>query len=182
MTEPVATALGARQLTIPAGVELRTLASHSDDRGSVTELYREQWDVLDAVQWNFVRSQSNVLRGVHVHLRHSDYLVFLEGKAVVGLHDLRVESATHGLAVTVAMNGDDLAAISIPPGVAHGFCHITPTLHIYAMSEEWTPADELGCRWDDAELQIDWPLVNPIISDRDAALPSLSGLKRAISL
>jgi dTDP-4-dehydrorhamnose 3,5-epimerase len=182
MTDPLASTLITRQQTLPDGVEVRALTPHVDARGSVTELYRSQWSHVDAAQWNFVRSQGNVLRGVHVHLRHNDYLIFIEGRAVVGLRDLRRTSGTCGLAVTVEMSGDDLAAISIPPGVAHGFYHTTPTLHIYAMSEEWASADELGCRWDDPQLEIDWPARSPMISDRDAALPSLGELEASVSL
>ncbi len=119
---------------------------------------------------------------MHVHVAHHDYLIFLEGRAVIGLHDLRRSSPTFGMAATVDMDGDRTTALSIPPGVAHGFCHVTATMHIYGMSQTWTPADELGCRWDDPALHIAWPIADPIISERDAALPSLRDLAAVVDL
>jgi len=165
---------------LPEGVVLRYLTDHHDERGSVTELFRPDWLPAAARQWNFVRSRAAVLRGVHVHTVHYDYLVVLEGQTVVGLSDIRPASPTHGLATVFEMSGNALSALVIPPGVAHGFCHLTPTLHAYAMSEEWTPTDELGCQWNDPELGITWPLEAVTISARDAALPSLQALKERL--
>jgi dTDP-4-dehydrorhamnose 3,5-epimerase len=167
---------------LPTGVAIRQLLSHRDPRGSLTELYRTGWMSPVAAQWNLSRSAANVLRGVHVHLAHHDYLVFIDGKAMVGLRDLRRDSVSYGITATIALSGENATALSIPPGVAHGFCHLTETLHVYAMSEEWTPADDLGCRWDDPALGIDWPLHDPVISDRDASLPSLRDLTATVTV
>ena len=78
----------------------------------------------------------------------------------------------------VEMRGEDLSALLIPPGVAHGFYFHEPSLHVYAVSEYWEPADELGCHWADDGLGLRWPDPAPLISERDAALPPLSELKR----
>ena len=82
---------------LPAGVEARRLQPHADDRGVFTELFRESWGVgVAPAQWNVVRSGQNVLRGVHVHWRHADYLTVVSGRATIGLHDLRDDSDTSG--------------------------------------------------------------------------------------
>ena len=60
------------QRALPAGVALRPLRMHRDERGVLTEIFRESWAGLAAVQWNAVRSAAGVLRGVHVHVRHAD--------------------------------------------------------------------------------------------------------------
>ena len=66
----------------------------------------------------------------------------------------------------------------IPVGVAHGFYfHSERSVHVYAVSHEFDPADELGCRWDDPELDIVWPCSAPLISSRDKTLGSLSDLR-----
>jgi dTDP-4-dehydrorhamnose 3,5-epimerase len=53
---------------LPAGVELRLLEPHADERGVFTELFRDSWDIgVTPAQWNVVRSQQNVLRGIHAH-------------------------------------------------------------------------------------------------------------------
>jgi dTDP-4-dehydrorhamnose 3,5-epimerase len=117
-----------------------------------------------------------VLRGVHVHPIHDDYLIVLDGRATIGLRDLRRASPTQGTSDTVELTGDDLAALFIPHGVAHGFYFAVPSLYICAVSREWDVNDELGCRWSDPDLGIDWPGSAPVVSDRDADAPSLQDL------
>src|SRR5262249_50281289 len=108
--------------SLPLGVALRPLTMHPDDPGIFPEGFRELWDTGGApVQWNFVRSEAEVLRGVHVHHVHSDYLIILHGRASIGLRDLRRGSPTEGAVALVEMRGDDLKGLTIPPGVAHGF-------------------------------------------------------------
>ncbi len=166
-------------MVLPAGVRLVPLTPHPDERGVFTELFRASWDVgVTPSQWNAVSSRENVLRGVHVHVRHTDYLTLAVGRATIGLHDLRPESPTEGLGTTVELDSESPAALVIPVGVAHGFYfHTDRSVHVYAVSHEFDPADELGCRWDDPELEIAWPCSAPLISPRDAALGSLSDLR-----
>lgn len=163
---------------LPNGVSLLTLTPHADERGVFTELYRLSWEPgVVATQWNAVRSEANVLRGVHAHLRHTDYLTLVAGRATVGLHDLRAGSPTEGLGATVEFDSREPSALVIPVGVAHGFYFHEPSIHVYAVSHEFDPADELGCRWDDPTLEIAWPCTDPLISPRDRELGSLSELR-----
>jgi dTDP-4-dehydrorhamnose 3,5-epimerase len=166
---------------LPDGVELHRLEPHADERGVFTELFRDSWGLpVVPVQWNVVRSEPNVLRGVHAHWRHHDYLTLVAGRATIGLHDLRESSPTEGLGVTVELHGEQPAALSIPTGVAHGFYFHEPAIHVYAVSHEWDPADELGCRWDDPALAIEWPCSAPVLSERDERLGSLSELRAGV--
>jgi dTDP-4-dehydrorhamnose 3,5-epimerase len=164
---------------LPAGVRLVPLTPHADERGVFTELFRASWEVgVAPIQWNAVSSHANVLRGVHAHVRHTDYLTLAVGHATIGLHDLRPESPTEGLGTTVELDSEAPAALVIPVGVAHGFYfHTERSVHVYAVSHEFDPNDELGCRWDDPELDIAWPCSQPLISLRDEALGSLSDLR-----
>ncbi len=167
--------------SLPQGISLYPLVINSDDRGSFTEVYRDSWQVGPRpLQWNFVCSAQNVLRGVHVHLKHSDYLILVAGKASIGLYDLRFDSATRDTSALVEMSADNLTALTIPPGVAHGFYFHTQSAHIYSVSEYWDPADELGCLWNDPDLGIQWPVSEVRLSRRDAALPSLKELLRRL--
>ncbi len=162
---------------LPAGVKLRPLVMHRDARGTFTEVFRREWGTgIDPVQWNVVSSAAGVLRGVHVHLRHDDYLIALNGRIGVGLRDLRDGSPTCGLATLVELRGDELTAILIPHGVAHGFYFYEPSIHLYAVSHYWDPEDEQGCLWSDPDLEIPWPAESAIVSERDAAAPPLSDL------
>jgi dTDP-4-dehydrorhamnose 3,5-epimerase len=167
--------------SLPLGASLRSLQTHRDERGSLTELFRASWATgIEAVQWNYVESEEAVLRGVHVHIKHVDYLILLAGHATIGLRDLRQDSTTEALTALVEMDGNDTHALTIPPGVAHGFYFHEPSTHIYGVSEFWDAHDELGCHWADPALEIDWPNKAPVISARDAALPSLAELVESL--
>lgn len=155
---------------------------HRDDRGVFTEVFRREWDTgIDPVQWNMVRSDAGVLRGVHVHLRHADYLMIVSGSATVGLRDLRSDSPTEGTAATIPTDGRRLTSITIPPGVAHGFLFHEPAIHVYAVSHYWDTADELACHWSDPDLEIVWPETPSLVSPRDDSAGSLSDLLAEIS-
>lgn len=167
--------------TLPIGVALRPLRMLADDRGVLVEIFRAAWPTgITPVQWNFVSSQAGVLRGVHVHIIHTDYLVLLQGRTSVGLRDLRPGSPTEGMTALVELHGEELAALTIPPGVAHGFFFHEPSLHIYAVSHYWNPEDELGCHWADPALELPWPMPAARVSERDAALPPLRELLNLI--
>jgi dTDP-4-dehydrorhamnose 3,5-epimerase len=164
---------------LPAGVGYRALTTHLDDRGGFTELFRDEWGTgVAPVQWNAVRSAPGVLRGVHCHPLHADALAVPVGHLRLGLSDLRPESPTSGLACVVDLRAEAMALVTIPPGVAHGFYFPEPSVHVYAVDRTWDPADELGCRWDDPQLGIEWgPIGDPLISLRDARLGSLAELR-----
>lgn len=167
---------------LPDGVEVLELRGHADERGTFTELFRSEWELgVELVQWSAVRSEAGVLRGVHVHPVHHDYLTVAWGRAAIGVSDLRAGSPTPGAAAVVTLAADRPAAIRIPAGVAHGFLFLEPSLHVYAVTHSWDPADELLCRWDDPSLGIDWPGEPLHLSERDAGAPSLEEALRDAS-
>jgi dTDP-4-dehydrorhamnose 3,5-epimerase len=166
---------------LPLGVYLRPLHTNRDGRGSLTEIFRASWETaVEAMQWNYVESEANVLRGVHVHVKHSDFLILLRGRASIGLRDLRRGSPTEGMTAMIEMHGDEHHSLTIPPGVAHGFYFHERSTHVYAVTQYWESSDELGCYWADPGLEINWPDVAPLISERDAALPSLRELVESL--
>jgi dTDP-4-dehydrorhamnose 3,5-epimerase len=157
---------------LPSGVALRPLSDEHDGGGSMTELYREDWRLdVAPVQWNFVRTRANTLRGVHVHAAHADYLCVLHGDMLLALHDMRPRSPTYRLSTQQVLSGKGPCSATIPPGVAHGFYFASETSYLYAVNRYWNLADELGCRWDDPELGLSWPTTDPLLSPRDAAAP-----------
>lgn len=167
--------------SFPSGVRLIPLDSHADERGIFTEIYREEWLARiglngSMVQWNMVSSKPNVLRGVHVHRKHDDYLLVAQGRTFFGLHDLRPSSDTFGLTSQIELNASALQVLVIPRGVAHGFYFLEQSLHIYAVSRYWDLEDEQGCRFDDPSLNIRWPTKTPLISARDLSLPGIDQL------
>ena len=170
-----APAIGAALADLPPGVAIKDLAPHVDDRGVFIEVHRDAWLTGDRpVQWNAVRSKANVLRGVHVHRHHADQIVVIDGIMLLGLHDVRRDSPTRGQSIVVELTGRAPRAVTIPPGVGHGFFFPEPSLHIYAVSHYFNPEDELGCRFDSPELGLKWPVSTPHLSKRDAEAGSYS--------
>lgn len=170
------------QARLPDDVSIRPLPSHRDGAAWTTDVYRRDWPLdIAPVQWNLVSSKPSVLRGVHVHVHHWDYLHVVSGAMLLGLHDMRPRSPTYRLATRLCLDSDRPAGIAIPPGVAHGFYFASATAYIYAMSHYWTPVGELGCRWDDPELGLSWPVSDPVLSSRDAAAPSYFELGRTLA-
>jgi dTDP-4-dehydrorhamnose 3,5-epimerase len=171
----------ADEKALPPDVMLRPLVLHRDARGSLAEFFRQPWCTnFQPRQWQVTVSEADSLRGMHLHLSHTDYLVALDGVLAVGLHDLRRGSPAYGRGLLLALDGAQPAALTIPPGVAHGvFCR-TRTVYVIGIDREYDRDDELGCRWDDAGLGIAWPSPAPLLSARDAALPSLRELAQRV--
>jgi dTDP-4-dehydrorhamnose 3,5-epimerase-like enzyme len=72
------------------GVSTRQLDPKCDIRGSFCEIHRDEWGLAPRpVQWSYVVTNSNALRGFHVHIHRWDYFIVLQGHATLGLKDLR---------------------------------------------------------------------------------------------
>ena len=158
------------------GVRLLPLTQHSDNRGSVTEVYRRQWvpDGREMLQANLSLSGANVLRGLHFHRRQADYWCVFAGTAFVGLYDLRKGSPTEGTSAQIRMAAEDQRnGLYIPRGVAHGFYAETDIQLQYLVDEYFTGGDEFGIAWDDPGVGIERPGKDPILSERDKGNPSL---------
>jgi len=167
-------------LALPEGVALKALTPHRDSRGTLVEIYRDMWDLgCRPVQVNAVTSGANVLRGVHVHVAHTDHLVVVAGKMILGLHDMRDKSPTAGMSCLVELDAANPRAAMIPVGVAHGFYFPEPSLTVYGVSQYWNEDDEFGCRWECPELKLPFPATNPLLSDRDAAAGDYAELRAA---
>lgn len=153
---------------LPSGVLLTPLRRIADTRGNLTEIFRSSWETnIAPVQWNIVHSSTNVMRGVHVHVLHADYLVMVSGRMRLGLKDIRPESPTSGRSCFVDLPADDPVGVTIPTGVCHGFYFPVPSTLVYSVTSYWSPEDELGCQWNAPELGLDWPTEDPILSNRD---------------
>jgi dTDP-4-dehydrorhamnose 3,5-epimerase len=162
---------------LPAGVEVHALRDHRDDRGTFREIYRQAWSSQDPpAQWNLVHSEANVLRGVHAHVRHVDYITVAMGEMLLGLHDPRRSSPTFGCSMLLRLTAADPHLVVVPPGVCHGFYFPEPSLHVYGVSTTWDGSDEFGCAWDEPALGLAWPCGAPVLSERDRRAGSYAEL------
>ena len=158
-------------------MHVHPLQIHADRRGSFLETYRREWlpaGAREMVQSNISRSGAGVLRGPHFHRRQADYWVILEGRAFVGLIDLRDGAPGEGARQQLIMDSTEPQGLYIPPGVAHGFYAETDLVLLYMVDAYFDGADEFGIAWNDPDLGIAWPAADPIQSDRDRSNPSLA--------
>jgi dTDP-4-dehydrorhamnose 3,5-epimerase len=168
------------------GVHYGRLVSHGDVRGSFTELWRASHAAAGPepfVQANLSTSAQGVLRGLHLHRRQLDYWVVVGGRAFVALVDAR--GPISGSSPVAEVETRELAVndwVVIPAGVAHGFLALEATRLLYLVTNEYDGSDELGFAWDDPAVAVPWPVLRvtadgrPIVSERDAANPSLAEL------
>jgi len=169
------------------GLKLVTLKSYPDSRGFFTERYKQSaFEELglptNLVQDNFSRSHHNVLRGLHFQWNppQGKLVTCLRGWIFDVAVDLRVLSSTFGKVTTVELDGDRPQWFWIPAGFAHGFCVLSNEGAdvLYQCDREYQPQGESGICWNDKELNIQWPLQNPLVSVRDAEMGSFADFQQ----
>ena len=169
------------------GLKVIELAVHGDARGFFVERYHREKlkDIgldVDFVQDNHSRSAPNILRGLHYqHTPPQGKLVGVTRGAVWDVAvDIRPNSPTYGKYHGVELTGENGVLFWIPAGFAHGFCVLgdEPVDMLYKVSGLYSQAGEGGIRYDDPELNIDWPIKNPLISARDEGLMSFANYKQ----
>lgn len=115
------------------------------------------------------------LRGLHLQLppaAEAKTVMCLKGAIFDAIVDARPGSPTYGKSHGLMLAEEDGRVLYVPPGFLHGYQSLTDgsVVH-YTMSAPYTPDLARGVRWDDPDLDIAWPLPEPVISDRDAAMP-----------
>ncbi|MDX1975742.1 MAG: dTDP-4-dehydrorhamnose 3,5-epimerase [Rickettsiales bacterium] len=128
------------------------------------------------VQDNHSRSAPGILRGLHYQYdKPQGKLVGVtRGRVLDVAVDIRPNSPTYGQHEAVELSGENGVLFWIPAGFAHGFCVLgdEPVDMLYKVTALYNAAGEGGIRYDDPDLAIDWPIKNPTVSARDAALAS----------
>ena len=160
------------------GVYLIRFQKLGDPRGYFYETYRRSWipEGREMVQGNSSFSRAGVLRGMHYHLKQADLWSVPVGRVRAALYDFRTSSPTAGASQMIDLGGaEEPLGVYIPRGVAHGFCALEDAFMSYLVDEYYDGADELGIRWDDPVMRLDWRLTAPpVVSERDARNPALA--------
>ncbi len=148
---------------------------HSDSRGFFLETYKKKifqdFGIADNfVQDNHSRSNKNTLRGLHftVNKPQSQIVTVIRGKIFDVVVDIRKNSSTFGQWFGIVLSCEGVRQIYMPHGFAHGFCVLSEwaDLH-YKVSQYYDSKDEDGLKWNDVDVNIQWPTNNPIISIKD---------------
>ena len=172
-----------RQLAVAGAFEI-TPTRHGDPRGLFMEWYRvdhlaaELGHPFSLAQANMSVSARGVVRGIHfadVPPGQAKYVTCVRGAVLDVVVDLRVGSPTFGQWEGVRLDDADRRAVYLSEGLGHGFCALSDEATLtYLCSTTYSPEREHGVHPLDAELGIDWPVATPLLSDRDAAAPTLA--------
>lgn len=157
-----------------------------DDRGHFfeswnKEIFEKQGLKLDFVQDNQSLSSKGVLRGLHFQnppYAQGKLVRVIQGSVMDVAVDIRKNSSTYGEYFSIKLSGKNKTSIWIPPGFAHGFVTLEDdTIFTYKCTAVYNKESEGSIFWNDKDLNIDWGMQNPIISEKDAVSPTFSILK-----
>jgi len=132
--------------------------------------YREAGIEFDFVQDNISLSRQGILRGLHFQNPNGQgKLVYvLQGEVFDVAVDIRRGSPTFGRWHGLTLSAENKRQFFIPPGFAHGFAVLSETaLFAYKCTELYTPQNEITLAWNDPEIGIQWPLEQPLLSEKD---------------
>lgn len=147
-----------------------------DERG----FFLESWNrrdfeargiTIDFVQDNHSRSVKHVLRGFHYQDMTAPMVKLVRctlGSVLDVIVDLRVGSPTFGRWYAVELTADNMLQLLVPVGFGHAFLTLSDIAEIqYKCSAYYTPSAEGVIAWDDPDIGVDWPVRQPILSQRD---------------
>jgi dTDP-4-dehydrorhamnose 3,5-epimerase len=154
----------------------------TDSRGYFLETYQQQKYAEAGISKAFVQdnqsySTKNVLRGLHFQLRHpqAKLVRVTQGSVFDVAIDIRKNSPTFGKWHGEILSAENKKQMYIPENFAHGFCVLSDSAEfVYKCTDFYVPGDESGLIWNDPQLGIKWPIEQPILSDKDGLLPSLT--------
>lgn len=152
-----------------------------DERGYFFESYNKPLFAslglpMEFVQDNQSFSVKGVLRGLH--MQNEPYaqgkLVRVASGQVLDIAvDLRPDSPTFGKYETFLLDAKLANMAYIPEGFSHGFVALEDSIFTYKCTNVYNKASESGIIWNDPDLNIDWSVKNPIVSDKDQELLTL---------
>jgi len=125
-------------------------------------------------QWNHSKSKPKVIRALHAEGWNK--LVYpVTGKMFAAIVDIRPDSKTFGKVETFTFDETRLRALFIPEGLANSICVVgtKPVHYFYLVDKYYDGSDTRAIAWNDPDLNIKWPIKDPIISERDKNNPTL---------
>lgn len=171
------------EMTLP-GLRLIEPDVYTDERGA----FMETWNARDYgrrglnvtfVQDNLSRSRQHVLRGLHFQnpRPQAKLISVLKGEVYDVVVDVRAEADTFGEWTSTVLSAENGRQLYVPEGFAHGFLVTSnEALFHYKCTDFYHPEADRAIRWDDPSLGIEWPVDDPILSEKDAAAPLLDDL------
>ncbi|MCB9358700.1 dTDP-4-dehydrorhamnose 3,5-epimerase [Candidatus Woesearchaeota archaeon] len=132
---------------------------------------------IEFTQDNHSKSSKNVIRGLHYQKdpnSQGKIVRVVKGRLLDVAVDIRKGSPTYGKHVAIELTEENKCMLWVPPGFAHGICVLEDdTELLYKATGEYAPADDRQILWNDPDIGIDWPIMDPTLSEKDAKAPRL---------
>lgn len=174
------------------GVKIIDPDVFEDQRGFFMETFSE----MKFAEYGFDRSfiqdnhslskEAGVLRGLHYQLNpkaQSKLVRVVTGAIYDVVVDIRRGASTYGQWESFIISASNKRQLLVPKGFAHGFCTLIPNTEVlYKVDEFYSPEHDRGIAWDDPALGIDWPVLKPILSEKDAKHPVLADAESNFNL
>lgn len=157
-----------------------------DNRGFFLESYQEAPYAKIGINEKFQQdnhsySKKGCVRGMHfqTYPGQAKLIRVAIGKVFDVAVDMRPGSPTFGQWEGVILDDQNHHQLFIPVGFGHGFCVLSDDAHVmYKVTSPYDPKTEKGFRWDDPQVNIQWPINNPTVSERDQMAPSFKDITR----
>jgi len=153
------------------GIKIFKTEIFKDKRGFFREIYKK--NLIKNADFIFdclSISKKNVLRGLHIQTKNSQakFLTVIRGEIFDVAVDLRKKSKTFGRYFSINLSSKNYCSIYIPEGFAHGFCCLDKENIVYYRNSNYrNKNNEIGILWNDPDINIKWPIKNPILSVKD---------------
>ena len=166
---------------IPGPLIIKTKI-YQDKRGFLKETFRN--NLFKNIKFPFdimSSSKKKVLRGLHIQTDKSQakIITVTHGKIFDVAVDLRKNSKTFGKYVSLIISENSDFSFYVPKGFAHGFLCLSKKCTVnYKCSEYRQSKYEKTLSWSDPKINIKWPVLNPILSEKDKEGLNLNYFKK----
>lgn len=166
------------------GLQVIQYQSFKDMRGGfVKTIHKESFEQA-GLNWQFAESYfsvsaKNVIRGMHFQVppqQHDKLVYVVSGSILDVVLDIRTYAPTYGRYVATVLSAENRKALFIGEGLAHGFLSLEDNAIVeYHTTTVQDKACEGGVLWN--SFGFDWPVADPVLSDRDKAFESFTSGK-----
>jgi dTDP-4-dehydrorhamnose 3,5-epimerase len=159
-----------------------------DQRGYFLETYQAQRYAEHGIDVRFVQdnlsvSRRGVVRGLHYQLQkpQGKLVTVIQGEVIDLVVDIRSNSPSFSKWSKNTLSAENHLQLYVPPGFAHGFLVTSETATVqYKVTDYYQLGDEYGIWWNDADLGVDWPQGEAILSDKDRDFPQLKDVPESL--
>lgn len=166
------------------GLLLVEPARHGDARGFFSEVWSRRALAAHGITADFVQDNHSlsrevgVVRGLHFQRPPSaqgKLVRVVRGAILDVVVDLREGSPTYGQSEVIELSAANWRQLWVPRGFAHGFATLEPDTEVLYKVDAYYDRDaDAGILWNDPALGIDWPVDDPILSEKDRGAPRLA--------